>query len=246
MKTLICLISLLICGLGLMAQNYSILALPPELIKDANLVTRNELLEVTIKSPGKAVVKHTYAYTIFNDKADGYAEFSTYYDKFRSIEDIEGRLFDAAGRELKKVRKKDISDLSSESGMSVSDSRYKSHNFYFKDYPYTVEYTEVIEMNGIFYLPGWVPQISPAMGVQQSRMIVKTPPGYEVRYKEYNFPGKVVKSDFEGGKKIEWSVADLKAVKMETLMPAWSRERIYVSLAPTAFEIDGVSGNMNS
>ncbi len=228
------------------AQDLSILSIPTELLKDANLVNRNEVIEVTIKSPGKAIVKHTYAYTILNDKADGYAEFSTYYGKFRSVEDIEGRLLNAAGKELKKVRKKDISDLSSESGMSISDNRYKSHNFYSKDYPYTVEYTEVFEMKGIFNLPGWVPQLSPFMGVQQSKLVVKTPPGYELRYKEYNFQGNAGITDFEGGKKYEWTVANLKPLKREPLMPSWARERTYVALAPTAFEIENISGNMKT
>jgi transglutaminase-like putative cysteine protease len=228
------------------SQDYSFLKIPLELLKDANVVNRNEVLEVTIKSPGKAIVKHSYTYTILNDKADGFAEFATYYDKFRSIVDIEGRLLDASGKELKKVRKKDISDQSSESGMSISDNRFKSHSFYSKDYPYTVEYTEVYEMNGIFYLPKWIPQFSPSMGVQQSKFVVKTTPGYELRYKEYNFQGKVAISDYEGGKKYEWMVDNLKPVKMEPIMPAWARERIRVDLAPTDFEIDGYSGNMKS
>ena len=79
------------------AQDLSINNIPQELLKDANLVSRNEVIEVSIKSLGRAIVKHTYAYTILNDKADGYAEFSTYYDKFRTIDDIEGRLMDAGG-----------------------------------------------------------------------------------------------------------------------------------------------------
>ena len=228
------------------AQDLSILSIPKELLKDANLVSRNEVIEVSIKSLGRAIVKHTYAYTILNDKADGYAEFSTYYDKFRTIDDIEGRLIDAGGKELKKVRKKDISDVSSEGGMSISDNRYKSHNFYVKDYPYTVEYTEVYEMNGIFFLPGWIPQFSPAMGVQQSKLVVKTPANYELRFKEYNYNGKVNISDFEGGKMYVWTAANIKPVKREPMMPAWSRERTYVSLAPTDFEIDGYSGNMKT
>jgi transglutaminase-like putative cysteine protease len=228
------------------AQNLSILAIPPELLKDANLVNRNEVLEINILSPEKAVVKHTYTYTILNDKADAYAEFSTFYDKFRAIDDIEGRLIDASGKELKKVKKKDISDLSSESGMSISDDRYKSHNFYSKDYPYTVEYTLVYKMEGMFFLPGWVPQPSPLMGVQQSKLVVKTPQGYELRYKEYNHNGKAIISDYEGGKKYEWLVSNIKPVKREPLMPSWSRERIHVSLAPSVFEIDGVSGTMKT
>jgi hypothetical protein len=226
------------------AQDLSIRSLPLNLIKDANLVKRNELLEITIKSPAKAIVKHTYAYTIINDKADDFAEFSAYYSKFVSIADIEGRLIDASGKELKKVKKKDISDISSESGMSVSDARLKTHSFSYKDYPYTVEYTAELEIDGMFSLPGWVPQNSPVMGVQKSSVIVRTPPGYTFRYKLYNFSGEPTVTDAAGGKVYQWTAENIKPQKTEPMMPGWSRVRPYVAFAPDQFEIEGFKGTM--
>jgi transglutaminase-like putative cysteine protease len=246
MKLNMSLLILVLVSLAAKAQNLSILAIPPQLIKDANLIKRYETRELIIKSPKQATIKHSYAYTILNDNAEGYAEFVAFYDKFRSITDIEGRLLDAFGKELKKVKKKDISDRSSESGMTISDDRYKAHSFNHKEYPYTVEYTAEYEMNGMFWLPGWVPQVSPSMGVQQSKMIVRTPAGYDLRYKEYNFGGKVQISENAGGKVYEWATELLTPVKLEPLMPDWSRERIYVALAPSKFEIEGISGTMNT
>ena len=37
----------------------------------------------------------------------------------------------------------------------MTDTRYKAHNFYYRSYPYTVEYEEDDDMNGIFDLPDW-------------------------------------------------------------------------------------------
>jgi len=233
-------------GVTLAAQDLSIKNIPAELIKESNLIKRHETRELIIKSPKEVLIRHKYAYTILNEKADDYAEFTAYYDKFHSIIDIEGRLIDASGKELKKVKKKDISDKSTQNGMSVSDDRYKVHSFDYKDYPYTVEYTAVYEMNGMFWLPGWVPQQSPSMGVQQSGMTVRTPKGYNLRFKEYNFSGKANISESATEKVFEWKVENLKSVKLEMLMPHWSRERIYVALAPVQFEIEGVSGTMNT
>ncbi|MCU0388875.1 MAG: DUF3857 and transglutaminase domain-containing protein [Chitinophagaceae bacterium] len=239
---------LYVCGLCLAvtAQDLSIVNIPQSLIKGADMIKRHETREILIKSPKVAVIRHTYAYTILNDRADDYAEFTAYYDKFRSITDIEGRLIDASGKELKRVKKKDISDKSGEDGMSISDDRYKSHSFYHKDYPYTVEYTAEYEMNGMFWLPGWVPQVSPKMAVQQSRMIVRTPANYNLRYKEYNYQGKVNITENSSGKTFEWSAEIMPTVELEELMPGWSRERTYVALAPSEFEIEGVSGTMNT
>jgi hypothetical protein len=228
------------------AQDYSILKIPVELLKDANLIKRNETVEINIKDAGHAIIKRTYAYTILNDKGDPYAEFTSYYDKFQSIDDIEGKLFDATGKELKKVRKKDISDLGGEAGMSVSDNRSKNHSFYHKDYPYTIEYTSVVSLNGMFWLPGWVPQLSNAMGVQQSKYTVKTPSGYSIRFKEYNYSGKATINENNGGKSYEWIAENIKPVKLEPMMPHWSRVRAYVAVAPNQVEIDGFKGSMTT
>ncbi len=228
------------------SQEYSIVKIPVDLLKDANFIKRAESLEINIKDAGHATIKHTYAYTILNDKADPYAEFTSYYDKFVSIEDIEGKLFDASGKELKRVKKKDISDLGGEAGMGISDNRTKNHSFYHKDYPYTVEYTSIESLNGMFWLPGWVPQLSNAMGVQQSKFTVRTPAGYTLRYKEYNYSGKPVITDNNGGKIYEWTAENMKPQKLEPMMPHWSRVRAHVALAPNQVEIAGFKGNMTT
>jgi hypothetical protein len=233
-------------GNTLFAQNLSVSNIPAELRKDANLVKRHELLEITIKSPGKAIIKHKYAYTILNDYADDYADFSAYYSKFVTIEDIEGRLLDASGKELKKVKKKDISDVSSESGMTVTDARLKLHSFNHRIYPYTVEYTAVLELNGMFSLPGWVPQNSPFMAVEQSTLVVKTPAGFDFRHKAYNYDKEPTVATNGDGKVYEWKAEQMKTQRPESMMPGWSRERAYVALAPNQFEIEGYKGTMNN
>ncbi len=228
------------------AQDYSSFSLSPLLIKKADAIKRDEVMEITIKSPKTAVYKHTYVYTVFNAKGADYAAYVGYYNKFFSIEDIEGKLFNAMGKEIKKVRKKDIADQSSESGMSVSDTRYKTHNFYHSEYPYTVEYTCTVEINGMFYLPSWSPQVSPSIAVQKSKLIVNTPANYKLRYKNYNYPGEEKKTASANGNVYEWSVENIPVVTTELYMPAWSRVRTKVALAPSEFEISGVKGNMES
>lgn len=246
MKHLIMLSILMMEVFAVDAQDYSIAHIPVALIKDANVIKRNELLEITIISPGKALKKHIYAYTILNDKADDWAEFTAYYNRFVTIEEIEGRLIDAFGKELKKVKKKDISDLSSEAGISVSDTRYKTHSFYHKDYPYTVEYTVYQEINGMFSLPGWVPQLSPFMSVQQSKAVVKAQANYQLRHKAYNFSGPVKESTANGVKVYEWQAENILSKKTEPLMPGWGRSCPRVAFAPSEYEIEGYRGKMSS
>lgn len=246
MRSLILITLLSFDSFLLVAQDYAILRLNRDLVPGADAIVRNDFTHINLISPGEAVIKRSYAITILNDKADEYAGYYGYYDQFYSIEDIEGRLIDMAGKEIKKVKKKDITDLSSETGISISDTRYKTHHFYHKEYPYTVEYTSEVRVKGLFYLPGWVPQLHYSLAVEKSRMLVTTPGRYKLRYKAYNFKGNEKITPHGAYTEYNWEVSNLKAMILEPLMPSWSRVRTYVAIAPSEFEIKGISANMDT
>ena len=53
---------------------------------------------------------------------------------------------------VKRLKSKDILDRSNvDDGTLMDDSRIKAHNFYCKDYPYTVEYNVEIKINNTFF-----------------------------------------------------------------------------------------------
>ena len=102
-----------------------------------------------IKSPSKAVVRHKYAITILNEEGARFSPYTSFYSKFRTINNIDGKVFDAAGKEVRSVKKKDISDMSYDDEMSlISDARFKRHSFNYPTYPYTVEYEDEEEYEG--------------------------------------------------------------------------------------------------
>src|SRR5690349_5048300 len=169
------------------AQKYNAALIPDSLIKNANVVKRYDETRIEIKEPGKAKIYRRFAFTILNEAGDKYSTFYTYYNKFRDVNDIDGSLFDANGKELKSVKKKDIKDLSGSDDESLmSDTRYKEHNFYYRSYPYSVEYEEDADLNGIFDLPDWYPQLRNVMSVEYSKFVVTTPKNLPIRYKVFN------------------------------------------------------------
>ncbi|MEP6467607.1 MAG: transglutaminase-like domain-containing protein, partial [Parafilimonas sp.] len=120
------------------------------------------------------------------------------------------------------------------------------HNFYCKDYPYTVEYEEDDDWDQMFYLPTWDPQVSALMSVQVSKLIVETPVDYKFRYKQFNLassPQIVQKND-----KIiyTWEVDNLATKQEEVFQPSWREIMPSVMLAPTDFEVGDYKGNMNT
>ena len=241
------LILYLFFSITLSAQDYSILFLPDSLTKKADAVKRYEELHIIIKSIGKAVIKHKYAVTILNEQGDEYAGYGNYYDKLQGLSDISGTLFDAFGKKLKTVKKRDIADVSVEDGMSLMlDDRLKKHNFFWRQYPYTVEYEDEQEYSGIFHLPSWQPVEDENYGVQQSRFIVETPADYQLHYKQFNYPGEPVITKSSSGNTYTWEIKNTPPVTYEIFHPSYSEIVPSVYIAPSQFSVGGYNGNMDS
>lgn len=246
MKNIIKLIVLLI-PFCTTAQKYNILLIPDSLTKNADVVKRYDETRIEIKDAGKAKLFQKHAYTILNEGGDKYANYVSRYDKFDEINYIEGTLYDASGKDLKSVKKKDISDESGTGEESLmSDDRYKVHNFYCRNYPYTVEYEEEDNLNGLFYLSPWFPQAGASMAVEYSKFIVIAPKNLDIRYKQFNLPGSPVITETVDQKTYTWEIKNIHARSREVYQPSWKEIFPAVFIAPTDFEIDGYKGNMNN
>lgn len=225
-------------------QEYASSLIADSLTVNADVIKRNEIISVTIKSISKAVVKHKYAVTILNERGDEYATYSNGYTKFISLSDISGKLFDSNGKLIKSIRKKDISDMSVGDDVSLlTDLRSKSFSFYHKTYPYTVEFEDEQVYDGIFFLPKWVPVESDRMAVQASKFIVEVPNDYTLRYKQFSYGDEPVIS--QGKNKVyTWGINNYRAVPDEVLRPDWRDVTPTVYIAPAEFEIGEYKGNM--
>ncbi|MBC8110662.1 MAG: DUF3857 domain-containing protein, partial [Verrucomicrobia bacterium] len=122
-----------------MEISYNALIIPKELTANADAVLRNYEEIYEVEAAGKAIHKVKRVYTIFNKDGERYGEFALGYDKSSPIRVLEGRIFDAMGNQIGKLKKSDIKDQAAFDGVSfVSDARYKSAGFGASTYPYTV------------------------------------------------------------------------------------------------------------
>ena len=229
------------------AQEYNAFFIPDSMRKGADVVTRSEEYILTIKSASKYTLYEKHVYTILNSSAGYYANHTTSYDKFCSINSVSGRLFNAMGKQIKHTKKSEWTDNSAYDGFSLlSDARYKENEFYSAEYPYTVEYEEEDEHNGTQAFPTWMPQESPAMSVQKSKFTIIAPASYMVRYKQLNYPGEPVITQKGELKIYTWEVNNIVTKKYEVAAPPFSERTPTVFFAPSKFEVSGYSGDMSS
>ena len=248
MKLFFCIIS---CFIGLFATagdgNYAVSAIPLELLKNANMVKRVEEIAFTVKNVSKATLYHHYVYTILNERGDKFAQAVEMYDKLQTIDYIDGNLFDAEGKKIRSLKKSDIKDYSGNSEISLADdNRIKAHNFLYRVYPYTVEYTISVDYNHTMLFPDWAPLDDEAVSVQSSQLRVVFPANYKIRYKAYNYTSQPAEENDKTNKVLVWQVKNLPAIDDEILSPPYYEITPTVFLAPTAFEVQGYSGDMST
>ena len=225
---------------------YAVTNIPEALKKNANVVKRIEEERFTLKSPGEAVYYRKYALTILNENGDKHADFQQYYDRFIEIKGIAGVLYDALGNKVKELKNKDIQDLSGVSDISLmEDNRVKYHSFYYKAYPYTVEYVLELKYNGTMFYPSWQPLEDEYFSVQQSKFIFECPLNYEFRYKTFHYDGQAVEQSTDK-KRMTWEIKDAPAIIRESYSPSLRHLTTYVMFGPTEFEMQAYKGNMKS
>lgn len=225
---------------------YATALINASLLKKANVIKRVEEVHFDIRSLKNTTLTYKYALTILNEKGDKHAYFVEWYDKLREISSIEGTLYDAAGKLIKKLKPKEVQDLSGVDNISLmDDNRKKVHSFYHKVYPYTVEYEVQIKYNHTFHFPGWMPQDAEFMAVEKSSYQVTCPADYALRYKltHSSAPKEITE---KGVHYYNWQVVNQPAIVRESYGPAWNEMVTSVNIAPTLFELQGYTGNMTN
>jgi transglutaminase-like putative cysteine protease len=247
MKYITVLLAGLLCTLCAGAQEYNVTGIPDSLKKGANAVKRFEELRVVIKGVDRAVLYHKYAITVLNEQGDAHAGYTNSYDKLHALSDISGRLYDASGKVLQSVKRKDITDAIADNEISiVTDDRIKRHQFYYRQYPYTVEYEDEEDYKGVFFLPRWQPVEDEDFAVQHSRLVVETATDYQLRYKQFSYAGAPQLTENGKSKVYTWEIKNQVPIQHEYLQPNWSEVTTSVVLAPVDFAIGGYAGNMST
>jgi len=227
--------------------DYAVAKIPATLLKNANVVKRLAEETFELKNAGEAYHTYHYVLTILNENGDKYATLSQYYNKFVDIRSINGVLYDANGKELKKLKSKDIQDVSGTSEESlIDDTRYKVFQFYYKVYPYTVEYEVELKYNGTMFYPEWQPCDDEKIAVEDSRFIFSCPSNYEFRYKARNYQGDPVIQNKSDRKIYTWQVKALPAILEEDLSSNLAEVTTDVRFGPTDFEMQNYKGSMKS
>jgi hypothetical protein len=229
-------------------QKFPASEIPDSLKENANMIIRLEEQSYEIKSVGQAISHERHVYTILNEKGERYATYKTHYNnKSVFINSVNAYLYDAAGKEIRHFKKKDMEDQPAYDGSSfVNDERLKSGSFYSHTYPYTVDFEEEDEITELIQIHDWQPQRSIRYSVMKSIYRIMAPADYVIRYKMLNSALRPFIQDMEGNRKTyTWSIENLPAYE-EVPYLNYTTFAPYLMIGLSDVEMGGYKGNMST
>lgn len=226
-------------------NDYKVRNISPLLKKDAGAVIRETVTRFEVKNEKRAVEKVKRVVTIFNKDKQDYGRIVLWYDKFREIESLEGRILDANGEEIRELEDSDIRDVSAFSENLHDESRIRAAELFYDRFPYTVEFTYELSYDGYLAWPSWYSQES-LEPVEKSRFEVLIPENLKLRYWTNKDSLKPSLSK-EGSRSLyTWEVTNLPLLSKDVVGDDYEDVGIIVHTAPDDFEFDGFPGNMRS
>jgi len=226
---------------------YPVALISDSVKQNAFAVVREDRMDYFVTGANTATLKVKFVITVLKKQGEGLAAFRWSYDKFRSISDLSGIIYDANGTVIKKIHSRDFKDYSAVSDFSLyEDDRMKVYYPLVPFYPYTVEYECSINYSSLFYVPDWTPFGGYNVGVEQSVFSLHFPLSNMLIYKELNLPVSPVV--VKNGKNVDitWEMDQIKPVEEEPYSPSSYTWQPVVLVSSLSFDLGGYPGSLNS
>jgi Domain of Unknown Function with PDB structure (DUF3857)/Transglutaminase-like superfamily len=227
------------------AQNaeYPIFAIADSLKQNANAIVRLNQLDITISSQRSMSIKTKRIISILNEKGLESIDAVEHYDKSSSIKDVNAKVYNAFGKEIKKLRRKDFKDQAAVDGVSIfTDSRLVYLDYTPTEYPFTIVYESEMTTSNTAFIPNWSPLNDYYLSVEKSILTVNYLGDLGFKKKEFNFQNYKIKKTIDSTIQLSYLVENILAQKNEEMSP---RNSIFpkVMMALESFHLEGVDGN---
>jgi transglutaminase-like putative cysteine protease len=209
--------------------------------EDVDAIVIEEKSVFQVQALNKAVFKYRRFVQVMNEAGREEGVVKLAENQNRDVKNIEIRIYDVSGKELKKTDEDDIIETNIAPGVTLySDTRYKYLELYWSHYPYIVELSYDIEYKSLYFWPGWYPQEDVPV-LKSSYSIVLN---YPVKFKTYP-----IGLDLEpriNGNIYSWELEDISPHDRESFMPPENRTQMAILFAAREFNYGNFPGSYDS
>lgn len=229
-------------------DNTLLVSLIPDSLKtNAYAVLRSNIVEFDMASETSATQNVTYTITVLDKKGNDMAGFRYPADKFRRLKSFSAKLFDANGNQIDNFKLSDVKATEwSDAYTLAQDVTYHYFDCASPVLPYTIKYEYSVEYkNGILVFPGFYPQDTYNLSVENAEYRLLIPAGCEYQNKTHNLPVAPQKSNNPKDKSLLWKVNGLKAVEYEAFAGQLDDIAPLMFIRPVSFSYDGIKGRIS-
>ena len=224
---------------------WSVVNISDSLAQDALAVVRQTSTVFEYQSEKSGVERKSRTLTVLDKQGEYMADVVLYGDKFRTLKRFSAKLYDAAGRLLRKFGKSEMQEVLLNDALA-SDSRYYYFHCEAPVLPFTIEYEYEMEWrNGIFSFPIFSPQQRYGQALEQGCYVLDVPEDLPLRIKALNgMPRYEVMVQGKGRKRYVWQLEGLKPVVEEKFAPPMGELLPVLYVGPESFVYDHVRGTI--
>jgi len=224
-------------------SDYSALIVSDSLKENADAVVRLNQIDIVIASQRSMNIKTKRVVTVFNENGLDAIDANENYDKSSPVKNILATVYDAFGKEIKKVKRADFKDVSAVSGSTLfSNNRYIYLDYTPIQYPFTVVFESETETSNTAFIPQWMPLRDYAVSIEKSILNVSFPSNLGFKYKEFNFSNSIKKTIYSPTQ-LSYTATKILAQKEEVASPSISNLFPRVMMGLELFHLEGVDGN---
>lgn len=235
------------CSMAKGQMQYNYHTLPDSVKKDAMYIIWEDFEDFEVLDPGKGIEKQRLAVCVTNAHADYFNNFLVKYRKGEQVVKFDGTIYDAFGKQVKKLKNSEIRDYSSVSDFSLyEDDRVKYAEITHNQYPYTVVYEYEKKVEGLYNYPVKIFQRHRKAYVLSSVLQFTLPETMSLKYKEFNLNNIVSVNSNKGKKTYIWKEINIKQEQLPDYFPHYQFYEKVVFLAPKEFLEGGYKGNLES
>ncbi len=196
---------------------YSAASISPELTKNAHAVLRTYQCKIKVNSPTDIKLYNKYVYTILNDKGYKYAVLDEHFTNMYKITSVSGRLFDAAGSEVKSLKSRDVKEEAIPSYNIADDLKRKYYDFHYANYPFTVEYEVETTVTSLFFIDNHAFAGDYNCSVESADLEIEYPADMKLSYKLVHTDVPVQQTTEGNIARMKVAVKDIYAMKRDPL-----------------------------
>lgn len=223
---------------------YSTLLISDSLKQNANAVVRLSQIDILISSQRNMNIKEKRVVSVLNEKGLESIDAYEYYDKRRTISNIQATVFDSFGNEIKKIKRKDFKDHSSvDDGTLFSDGRILYLDYTPTQYPFTIIYESEVETSTTAFIPQWFPLNDYFLSIEKSVLNVHYQENLGFRKREFNLSNFKINKTIDTSTQLSYTATNIVAQKYEDYSPNISKIFPKVLMGLELFNLEGVDGN---